>query len=150
MFPTPWPPNHSNVRHKDKDCVKFFIILFNFLSNYMRLFHHLHECMYCNVSCCTLIRIFFCSGDTSAKSSHWKKKKVGQERCKWTRRKPLFVQLQQEIIRVGSLPVKPPEAWKCIKLLYIFHFHWIKDKKLLPMTSLFTISYRPASSTNCG
>lgn len=151
MFPTPWPPNHPNVMCKDKDRVKFFIILFNFLCNYVRLFHHLHECICYNVSCCTLIRIFFVQWTLVLNHlTEKKKKKVGQERCKWIRRKLLFVQLQQEIIRVGSLPKKPPKAWKCIKLLYIFCFYWIKDEKLLPVASLFSVSYEPASSNNYG
>lgn len=37
-----------------------------------------------------------------------------------------FCAIQQEIIRVGSLPVKPLKAWKCMKL-YTFRFHWIKE-----------------------
>lgn len=148
MFPTPWPPNHSNVRHKDKDCVKFFIILFNFLSNYMRLFHHLHECMCCNVSCCTLIRIFFFVLGTLVlnhliEKKKWDKKDANEQGgnsflCNYNRKSLEWVAFQ-------SNPQRPGNASSCCT-----YFIFTELKKLLPMTSLFTISYRPASSTNCG
>lgn len=56
--------------------------------------------------------------------------------------------MQQEIIRVGGLPVNPPKTWKYTRLLYIFHFHLIiEEETLLPVASLFTISYKPVSTT---
>lgn len=58
------------------------------------------------------------------------------------------MEMQQEIIRVGGLPVNPPKTWKYTRLLYIFHFHLIiEEETLLPVASLFTISYKPVSTT---
>ena len=57
------------VAYKDKGSAKFFIILFHFRSNYVRVFHHLHGCICYNRKCHTLIRSFY-PADTSAKSHY--------------------------------------------------------------------------------
>lgn len=38
------------------------------------------------------------------------------------------MEMQQEIIRVGGLPINPPKTWKYTRLLYIFHFHLIIEE----------------------
>lgn len=38
------------------------------------------------------------------------------------------MEMQQEIIRVGGLPINPPKIWKYTRLLYIFHFHLIIEE----------------------
>ena len=49
---------------------------------------------------------------------------------------------------MGGLPIKPSKTWQCTKLLYIFHFHLIKEEEMfLPVASLFTTSYKPSSTT---
>jgi len=47
--------------YKDKGYAKFFIILFHFRSNYVRVFHHLQGCICYNRKCRTLIRLFLSS-----------------------------------------------------------------------------------------
>lgn len=51
-----------------------------------------------------------------------KKKKSGIRKMQMNKEETPFCAIQQEIIRVGSLPVKPLKAWKCMKL-YTFRFH---------------------------
>lgn len=70
-FSLPSSSFHSPITQKDKIHVKFFIILFHFWSNYVRVLHHFHDCM-CSIFCCLTLISFppslFYTADTGAKS----------------------------------------------------------------------------------
>lgn len=91
-----------------------------------------------NISCRTLIR--FSSPPLFPQQTlvlnHIAPKKgegsVKKNRCKWTPRKLPFVQLQQEMIRVGGLPIHPsspsPKGLE-VHQVAVTHLSWLPNKR---------------------